>query len=54
MGIRHFAQCQGCKVGQRTFDGRVIFVDKVTLDELDGEAGFTDTASTNNDEFVFS
>lgn len=36
----------------RVFDGRVVLVYKVGLDELNGEGGFTDTSSTNNDKLV--
>lgn len=41
-------------VKSRTFDSGVILVDKVSLDELDGQARFTDTTSADNDELVFS
>lgn len=37
----------------RTFDCGVIFVDEMALDELDREAGFTHTSSSNYDELVF-
>lgn len=37
----------------RTFDGRVIFVDEVALDELDGQTTLSDTTATDYDELVF-
>lgn len=37
-----------------TFNCRVVFVDKVRLDQLDGQARFAYTASTDNDQLVFS
>lgn len=37
----------------RTFDGRVIFVDEVALDELDSQATLSDTATTDDYELVF-
>lgn len=37
----------------RTFDCGVIFVDEMALDELDREAGFTHTSSSNYNELVF-
>ncbi len=38
----------------RTFNCRVVLVDEVALDQLDGQAGFTHTTSTNNDQFILS
>ena len=37
-----------------TFNGRVVLVDEVALDELDGQAGFTDTTSSNYHQLVLS
>lgn len=37
----------------RTFDGRVIFVDEVALDELDGQTTLTNTTTTDDYELVF-
>ena len=37
----------------RTFDGRVVLVDEVALDELDGQATLTNTTATNNYKLVF-
>lgn len=37
----------------RTFDGRVIFVDEVALDELDGQTTLSNTTTTDYDELVF-
>jgi len=30
-----------------------VFIDEVVLDELDGQGGFTDTTTTNNNKLVF-
>ena len=38
---------------QRTLDCRVIFVDEMALDQLDGEARLADTTTANDDELVF-
>ncbi len=37
-----------------TFNSRIVFVDKVALNQLDGEARFTDATATDNDELVLS
>lgn len=37
-----------------TFNGRIVFVDEVALNQLNGEARFTDATATNNDELVLS
>jgi len=37
----------------RTFDGRVVFVDEMALDELDGQATLSDTTTTDYHELVF-
>jgi hypothetical protein len=39
---------------RRTFDCRVILVDEVALDQLDGQAGLADTTTADNDELVLS
>jgi hypothetical protein len=41
-----------CKARAHTFDCGIIFVDEVALDQLDGQAGFSDTTSTDDDELV--
>ena len=38
----------------RTFNGGIIFVDKVALDELDCEARLADATSANDDKLIFS
>lgn len=38
----------------RTLDGRVVFVHKLVLHELDGEGGLSDTTPADHDEFVFT
>jgi hypothetical protein len=35
-----------------TFDCGIIFVDKVALYQLDGQARFSDTTTTDDDELV--
>ena len=40
--------------GQRTLDGGIIFVDEMTLYELNGKARFADTSSSNDHQFVFA
>jgi len=35
------------------FDGRIVLVDEMVLDELDGKSGLADTTTTNNDNLVF-
>lgn len=37
-----------------TLDGRVIFIYKVTLDQLDGQARLSDTTAADYDELVLS
>lgn len=46
----------GCRAGlcRRTFDCRVVLVDEVALDQLDGQARFTDTTAADDDELVLS
>jgi hypothetical protein len=39
--------------GLRTFDGRVIFVDEVALDKLDGQTTLSDTTATDYHELIF-
>lgn len=36
-----------------TFYRRIIFVHEMALDQLNGEAGLSDTTSADNDELVF-
>lgn len=42
------------KEKERTFDSRVVFVDEVALDELDGQARLSDATTTDDDELVFT
>lgn len=37
----------------RTFDGRVIFVDEMALDELNGQTTLSDTTTSNYHKLVF-
>ena len=37
-----------------TLDGRIVLVDEVGLDELDGQARLSDTAAADNYQLVFS
>lgn len=39
---------------KRTFNGRVIFVYEMALNELDSQARFTDTTATDDNQLVFS
>jgi hypothetical protein len=41
-------------VGGRTFDGGVVLVDEVALDELDGQAGLADAAAADDNELVLA
>lgn len=38
---------------QLTLDCRIVLVNKVRLNQLDREAGFSNTTSSNNDKLVF-
>lgn len=38
----------------RTFNCWIVFVDKVALDQLDGQARFAYATTANHDQFVFS
>lgn len=38
----------------RTFDCRVVLVDEVALDELDGQTRFTDTTTADHHQLVLS
>lgn len=40
--------------GRRTFNCRVVFVDEMTLDQLDGQARFTDTTAADHNQLIFS
>jgi len=42
-----------CGRGLRTFNGRVIFVDEVALDKLDGQTTLSDTTAADYHELVF-
>lgn len=37
-----------------TFDCGIVLVDEMALDQLNGQARFTDTTTANNDELVLS
>lgn len=39
---------------RQTFDCGIVLVDKVALYQLNGEAGLSDTTTTDHDELVFS
>lgn len=39
---------------RRTFNCRIILVDKVALDQLDGQARFTDTTTADNYQLILS
>lgn len=39
---------------KHTFNGRVVLVHEMTLNQLDGQARFTNTTATNDDELVLS
>ena len=39
---------------RRTFDGRVILVDEMALDQLDRQTRFTDATTADDDELVLS
>lgn len=39
---------------RRTFNGWVILIDEMALDQLNRQTRFTDTTSTDNHQFVFS
>lgn len=47
-----FLACLGREEGL-TFDGRIVLIDKVALDELDGEAGLAHTTTANDYQLVF-
>jgi len=40
--------------GTQTFDCGIVFIHKVALDELDGQAGFAYATSADHDQLVFS
>lgn len=37
-----------------TFDGRIVFIDKVALDELDGQTRFTNSTASDYDELILA
>jgi hypothetical protein len=37
----------------RTFDGRIVFVDEMALDELDGQTTLSDSTTADYYELVF-
>lgn len=37
-----------------TFDGGIIFIDKMALDELDGQTRFTNSTASDYDELVLA
>ena len=39
---------------QQTFNGRIVFINKVTLDELYSQAGLSYTAAAYDHQFVLS
>lgn len=38
----------------RVFDSRIVFVNEMTLNELDRQGRLSDTTTTDDDEFVLS
>lgn len=42
------------KTKKGTFDCGIIFIDKVTLNQLDGQTRLSDTTTAYDDKFVFS
>lgn len=36
------------------FNGRVVFIDEMALNQLNGQAGLSDATSTNHHQFIFS
>lgn len=60
MELNGSAQCQvidsvsaAAGRGRDTFNGRVILVDEMRLDELDGQTGLSHTSSTDYHQLVF-
>lgn len=54
-GSRAREGVEGAAGEQRlTLDGRVVLVDEVGLDELDGQARLSDTAAADDYQLVFS
>jgi hypothetical protein len=43
-----------CDLGLPTFDCGIVLVDEMALNQLNGQARFTDTTTANNDELVLS
>lgn len=41
-------------VGMRTFDCRVVLVDEMSLNELDGQAGLSDSTSSYDHQFILA
>ncbi len=41
-------------VDKRTFDGGVIFVDEMALDQLNCQTGLSHTSTSDDDQLVFS
>lgn len=46
------SECRG-KFGL-TFDGGIVFIDEVALDELDGQTRFTNSTASDYDELVLA
>lgn len=57
-GVEDVEQCDlfvdDTLLAVRVLDCWIVFVDEVTLNELDGEGRFTDTTAADNYQLVFS
>lgn len=38
----------------RTFNCRIVFINEVTLDKLNGQARFSDTTAADDDELILA
>ena len=45
---------EACRRGVRTFNGRIIFINEMTLNQLDGEAGFSYASAADDNQLVLS
>lgn len=45
--------CRERGKGKDTFNGRVVLVDEMRLDELNGQAGLSHTTTANDHQLVF-
>lgn len=49
-----FSGVEGVARVYRTFNRRIIFVDKVALDQLDRQTRLSDTTTADNDELILA